>query len=65
MALTDNVITNCQLYGEVNIELFGTNEIEVVLEGELGAIQLKGQIDIALNSMNNIYLGRYNDRPTP
>jgi hypothetical protein len=47
----------CTLYGQVDIELSGTKEIEVVLEGELSAVQLKGRLNIALESMQNIYLG--------
>lgn len=53
----------CELYGQVDIELSGTEEVEVVLEGQLEAVQLKGQIDIALESAKNIYLGSIMNDP--
>lgn len=53
----------CTLYGQVDIELSGTKEIEVVLEGELSAVQLKGEIDIELDSNENIYLSSIINHP--
>lgn len=53
----------CELYGQVDIELSSTEEVEVVLEGQLDAVQLKGQIDIALESAKNIYLGSIMNDP--
>src|SRR6056300_1226179 len=46
----------CKLYGQVNIELLGTKETEIVLEGNLSAESLKGQIDIYLDGAQNIFL---------
>lgn len=53
----------CTLYGQVDIELSGTKEIEVVLEGELSAVQLKGEINIELDSNENIYLSSIINHP--
>jgi len=46
----------CKLYGQVNIELLGTKETEIVLEGNLSAESLKGQIDIYLDGAQKIFL---------
>lgn len=57
----------CKLFGQVDIELLGTKETEVVLEGTLTAVRnafvdLKGQIDFELNGTQNIFLeGILND----
>jgi hypothetical protein len=45
----------CALFGQVNIELFGTEEIDVILEGSLNFVQLKGQINWELNGSENLY----------
>jgi hypothetical protein len=45
----------CELFGQVNIELFGTEEVEVILEGSLNFVQLKGQINWELNGSENLY----------
>ena len=45
----------CALFGQVNIELFGTEEVEVILEGSLDFVQLKGQINWELNGSENLY----------
>ena len=45
----------CTLFGQVNIELFGTEEVDVILEGSLDFVQLKGQINWELNGSQNLY----------
>lgn len=52
---------SCKLFGQVDIELLGTKETEVVLEGTLTAIrnayvELEGLIDIEQQGIQNIYL---------
>jgi hypothetical protein len=52
---------SCKLFGQVDIELLGTKETEVVLEGTLTAIrnayvELEGLIDIEQQGAQNIYL---------
>ena len=52
---------SCKLFGQVDIELLGTKETEVVLEGTLTAnrnayVELEGLIDIEQQGIQNIYL---------
>lgn len=52
---------SCVLFGQVDIELSGTKELEIVLEGSLTSsrywyVNLKGMIDIESEGMNDIYL---------
>ncbi len=45
----------CALFGQVNIQLFGTEEVSVILEGSLNFVQLEGQINWELNGSQNLY----------
>jgi hypothetical protein len=50
----------CTLFGQVDIYLSGS--LEIVLEGEVGPVELDGLIDIKKRGTQNIYLeGILND----
>lgn len=65
MIIDGNHDMGCELFGNINVEVFGTNEIKVVLNAtysgddiikDRNVTTLKGQTGVTLNAIQNVFL---------